>query len=183
MKILSTPLQGVIIAESSRFIDQRGSFTRLFCAQELSGLLEHRKIVQINHSRTTTKGAIRGMHYQLPPVAETKMVRCLKGKVFDVALDLRADSSTFLQWHAEELTPENGKMFIIPEGCAHGFQTLEEETELLYLHTAYYEPKYEGGVLFNDPAFDIHWPLACDEISDRDAMHKKIDPHFPGINL
>ena len=123
------------------------------------------------------------MHYQNPPFAEMKLIRCLKGKVFDVALDLRRHSETFMQWHAEELSPENNKLFVIPEGCAHGFQTLEKDTELLYLHTKCYQPEHEGGVLFNDPKININWPLKPSEISARDKSHTPISPNFQGITL
>jgi len=183
MNITPTPLKNVVIVETNKLADHRGSFARLFCNQELSPLLGNRQIVQINQSLTTTKGAIRGMHFQYPPYAEMKMVRCIRGKVFDVAVDLRANSETFLQWHAELLTPENARMFVIPEGCAHGFQTLEPDTELLYLHTAHYAPKHEGGVLYNDPMIGIQWPIECTEISNRDREHTKIDTSFSGINV
>jgi dTDP-4-dehydrorhamnose 3,5-epimerase len=181
MKQVTTQLKGVSVVESKLRIDQRGSFSRLFCDQELSTIVGDRKIVQINQSRTLVKGVIRGMHFQYSPYCEMKMVRCLKGKAFDVALDLRAGSQTFLQWHAEILTPENARMLVIPEGCAHGFQSLESVTELLYLHTEHYKAECEGGVSFNDPAFDIRWPLACSEISDRDRAHSLIGNNFTGI--
>lgn len=183
MNIEKTDLPGAYVIETNKIEDSRGSFSRLFCYNELSDILGERKIVQINHSKTLKKGAIRGMHYQCKPAEETKMVRCLKGKVFDVALDLRKDSKTFLQWHAEELTPENGRMLVIPEGCAHGFQVMEAETELLYLHTEFYQPEYEGGVLFNDTVFNINWPLECTEISDRDRGFSRINRTFQGLEL
>jgi dTDP-4-dehydrorhamnose 3,5-epimerase len=115
-------------------IDERGFFTRLFCHNELGELIGARQIVQINQSSTRTVGAVRGLHYQHGPSAEMKLVRCIKGKVWDVAVDLRAGSPTFLYWHAEELSAENAHMMVIPEGFAHGFQVLEEDSELLYLH-------------------------------------------------
>lgn len=183
MNIIATPLQGVVVVETNRLIDHRGSFARLYCDKMLSPILGGRKIVQINQSKTSEKGSIRGMHFQYEPFAEMKLVRCLKGKVFDVAVDLRADSDTFLKWHAEVLTPENDRMFVIPEGFAHGFQILETNTELLYLHTAHYDPKYEGGVLSNDPALNITWPVPCSEISDRDSMYRRIDNKFAGIKI
>jgi dTDP-4-dehydrorhamnose 3,5-epimerase len=122
------------------------------------------------------------MHLQRPPHAEMKFVRCVKGRVWDVAVDLRAGSPTFLKWHAEELSPENGLMMIIPEGCAHGFQVLEADCELLYLHTAIYTPGSEGGFSYHDSAFNIHWPLPVTDLSKRDASHQPIAPHFTGID-
>ena len=183
MKIVPTSLQGVMTVETERLVDQRGSFARLFCVEELSNLLGGHQIVQINQSKTAALGAIRGMHFQIPPFAEIKIIHCLRGKVFDAAVDLRKGSDTFLHWHAEILTPENARMFVIPEGCAHGFQTLEANTELLYLHTAQYEPNHEGGVLYDDPAIDIQWPMTCTEISDRDRTHPRIGDDFLGIEV
>jgi len=123
------------------------------------------------------------MHFQHAPHAETKMVRCIKGRVWDVAVDLRRNSPTFLQWHAVELSAENDLMMVIPEGCAHGFQVLEAESELLYLHTACYTPTCEGGVCYDDPLIDIHWPLAVTDISDRDQLHPLLDEHYSGVKL
>ena len=143
MKLTPTPLPGVMAATSHPHTDPRGSFTRLFCERELAGVLEGRRILQINHSRTAAVGAVRGMHFQRPPHAEMKLVRCLVARVWDVAVDLRADSPTFLHWHAEELSPDNQCMLVIPEGCAHGFQVLAPDSELLYLHTACYVPGAE----------------------------------------
>lgn len=156
---------------------------RLYCEHELAEIIGKRHIVQINHSRTASVGAVRGMHYQNPPHMEMKMVRCLKGRVWDVAVDLRAGSPTLLQWHAEELTPGNARMLVIPEGCAHGFQVLEPGSELLYLHTEFYSPKVEGGVPFNDPRLAIAWPLPVTDISQRDRNHANITSDFHGIAI
>lgn len=183
MKIHSTLLEGLSVVETTPHMDSRGQFARLFCDSELGILMGSRKIVQINHSRTTVVGAVRGMHFQLPPHAEMKMVRCLKGRVWDVALDLRRGSHTFLRWHAEELSALNNKMLVIPEGFAHGFQVLEPESELLYLHTASFTPEAEGGVKFDDPMFGIAWPLTPTDISARDTSHKNFDEKFKGIAL
>jgi dTDP-4-dehydrorhamnose 3,5-epimerase len=182
MKLLSTPIAGLHLAESVPVADNRGALTRFYCERELSAALGPRCIVQINHTRTHVVGAIRGMHLQRPPHAEMKFVRCVKGRVWDVAVDLRAGSPTFLKWHAEELSPENGRMMIIPEGCAHGFQVLEADSELLYLHTAIYTPGSEGGFSYHDSAFNIHWPLPAADLSKRDASHQPIAPHFTGID-
>ncbi len=183
MIIRETALAKVAVIETQPFVDERGSFARWFCRNELSTVLGDFSIVQINQSITRKAGTIRGMHFQRPPFAEMKLVRCLKGQVFDVALDLRAGSKTFGHWHAELLTPENARMLVIPEGCAHGFQALTDDVELLYLHTAPYQPDYEAGALFNDPAFAIQWPLACVEISEKDARYASIMDDFRGITV
>lgn len=181
VKLTATPLAGVFLAESSAMADHRGALTRLYCEQELALALGARRIVQINHTSTHAVGAVRGMHLQYPPHAEMKFVRCLKGRVWDVAVDLRAGSPTFLKWHAMELSPENVRMMIIPEGCAHGFQVLEVDSELLYLHTASYTPESEGGYSCHDSMFDIRWPLPVMDLSTRDASHPAIAPDFAGI--
>ncbi len=181
MKLRPTKLSALWIAEAQPIVDPRGAFARWFCARELAELIGSRRIVQINHSRTHRVGAIRGMHFQYPPCAEMKLVRCIRGRVWDVAVDLRQGSSTFLQWHAEELTPESGRMMVIPEGFAHGFQALEEDSELLYLHTAFYAPEHEGGVRFDDPAIGIAWPLDVTDVSDRDRSHPLLDVDFEGL--
>lgn len=181
MDIKLTAIPDVLVVEMKKHEDERGSFMRLFCQQELSTVLGARKIVQINKSVTISKGAIRGLHFQCPPYAEMKLVRCLKGQVFDVAVDLRQKSKTFLQWHSEILTPGNNKMLLIPEGFAHGFQSLECGTEVLYLHTAEYHPESEAGVLFDDPKLNIQWPIDVTDVSDRDKNHPLIDEHFMGL--
>ena len=183
MKITPTTISGVMLVETTPHIDPRGAFARLYCEHELASLIGNRRIAQINHSRTSSVGAIRGMHYQRPPHAEMKLVRCLKGRVWDVAVDLRTTSPTFLQWHAEELTPENARMLVIPEGCAHGFQVLEAESELLYLHTAFYTPDAEGGLRHDDSRLGISWPLPVTDLSSRDTCHPHIAPDFHGIQV
>ena len=181
MKFTRTALAGVVVVETTPVTDHRGAIVRLYCEHELAPVIGARRIVQINHSRTVTAGAVRGMHYQRPPHAEMKLVRCLKGRVWDVAVDVRAGSPTFLQWHAVELAPDNALMLVIPEGCAHGFQVLEPESELLYLHTAFYAPEAEGGISCNDPRLGIPWPLPVADLSQRDASHLPIASDFPGI--
>ncbi len=176
MKIFPTPIAGAYVVESPPVKDSRGSFYRAFCTDELAPLLEGRAICQMNISYTETPGAIRGLHFQTTPYDEMKLVRCLAGHVWDVILDLREESQTFLQWHAEELSPWNAKMMVIPEGCAHGFQVLGDTgSELLYLHTAPYSSFHESGVRYDDPAFGIAWPLALTSISSRDMA-------FPLLN-
>jgi dTDP-4-dehydrorhamnose 3,5-epimerase len=183
LNIIPTALGGVSVIATTPFSDHRGAFARLYCEQALASVIGGRHIVQINHSRTLALGAVRGMHYQNPPHAEMKLVRCLKGRVYDVAVDLRAGSPTFLRWHAEELTPDNARMLVIPEGCAHGFQVLEADSELLYLHTAFYRKDAEGGCAHNDPRLDIHWPLPVADLSERDRKHPPIAHDFVGIAL
>lgn len=123
------------------------------------------------------------MHYQHPPHAEMKMVRCLRGRVWDVAVDLRAGSPTFLDWYARELNPESAEMMVIPEGFAHGFQTLEPESELLYLHTEFYNPESEAGLRHDDPQLKIDWPLTPQDLSPRDLSHPFLENNFTGVTL
>jgi len=183
MKINPTSIAGVTIVETEPYSDHRGAFARLFCSEALKEIVGSRQIVQINHSRTKAVGAVRGLHFQRPPHAEMKLVRCLKGRVWDVAVDLRAGSPNLLRWHADELSAENGRMLVIPEGCAHGFQVLEEGSELLYLHTAFYAPPSEGGIRPTDPELGINWPLPVQDLSDRDSSHPLLTSGFPGLML
>jgi len=183
LKRKTTSISGLVILETTRHIDHRGAFSRLYCDHELASLIGPRRIVQVNQSRTVTVGAVRGLHYQCPPDAEMKLVLCLRGRVWDVAVDLRHNSPTFLSWHAEELTPTNARMMVIPEGFAHGFQVMEPDSELLYLHTAFYTPSSEGGLCHDDPRLAIHWPLAVTDLSARDAAHPLINSSFSGIAL
>ena len=183
MKLVPTAIAGVFVAQTNAFQDNRGAFARLYCETELAEAVAGRQIRQINHSRTAAVGAVRGMHFQFAPDAETKMVRGLKGRVWDVAVDLRKGSPTFLQHHAQELSPSNALMLVIPEGCAHGFQVLEPDSELLYLHTANYTPGAEGGVRFNDPVLNLPWPLQITDLSERDKKHPLLNKNFQGIVL
>ncbi len=181
MNIRSTAINGAVVVETQSFQDHRGAFSRLFCEKSLADVLHSQHIVQINHSRTSTIGAVRGLHFQHAPHAEMKMVRCLEGRVWDVVVDLRAGSPTFLRWHAEELSPQTGRMLVIPQGCAHGFQVLEAESELLYLHTAFYEPTAEGAVRYDDPRLGITWPLPVTDLSERDKNHALLSNEFAGL--
>jgi len=169
--ILETPLQGLNILQPKRLGDHRGYLERMYCTADLEALLGSRSIAQINRTFTEKTGTVRGMHFQLPPHAEMKFVTCLKGEVFDVAVDLRTDSPTYLEWHAEILSGENHKILVIPEGFAHGFQAQSDNCEMLYFHTAAYHPSAESGLNPRDPALAIDWPLAVSEISERDASH------------
>ncbi len=183
MRIHKLPLEDAFVIEPELFTDDRGFFARVFCKQELRDILCGKNIVQVNHSMTRQKGAIRGMHFQWSPKAEIKMVKCLRGSVLDVMIDLRSDSSTFLKWHGETLSSKNMKMMYIPEGFAHGFQTLEEDCELLYFHTEFYSPEHEDGVRYNDPMINILWPLKVTEISDKDERCSLLPQDFGGIQL
>jgi dTDP-4-dehydrorhamnose 3,5-epimerase len=183
VKIIDTPIADLFVVETNSLIDDRGAFGRFFCDKELAPIIGNRNIVQINHSRTSAVGTIRGMHFQYPPHAEMKLVRCLKGKVWDVAVDLRPTSHNFKQWYAQELSANNAFMMVIPEGFAHGFQVLEAESELLYLHTALYNKESESGLRYDDPFIDIYWPLKLTEISKRDSSIAFIDTTFNGISL
>jgi dTDP-4-dehydrorhamnose 3,5-epimerase len=181
MKILDTPVADVKVVQSLPHRDARGAIVRLFCAEELQPLLGHRQIVQINQTRTTHVGAVRGLHFQRPPHAEMKMVRCLRGRVWDVAVDLRAGSPTFLRWHAQQLAEDDAQMVVIPEGFAHGLQALEPDSELLYLHTAFYHKPSEGGLRHDDPRLAIAWPLPPQDLLPRDLARPLLDADFTGI--
>jgi dTDP-4-dehydrorhamnose 3,5-epimerase len=163
--------------------DHRGYFERMFCGEELHSWMQGRGIVQINHSMTAKRGTVRGLHFQNPPDAETKIVSCLSGQVFDVAVDLRKGSPTFLRWHSEILSAENHRTLLIPEGFAHGFQTMTEECELLYLHTAAYRPASEGGLNARDPMLDICWPTPIIDLSSRDSAHPLLTDNFAGVSV
>lgn len=183
MQITPLALGGLHRIEHTPHGDHRGRFARLFCAQTFEKAGLEGRIVQINHSMTAAVGSVRGMHFQYPPNAEIKIVRCLQGKCFDVAVDLRPDSPTFLQWHGEVLSGEDEKALYIPRGFAHGFQVLKPDTEMLYFHSDYYTPENEGGVRFDDPAFAIDWPLPVSDTSERDRNHPLVDGNFQGIQL
>ncbi len=183
MKLVETPLAGMFETATVPHRDHRGAFGRLFCREALEPAHQGRPIVQINHSRTTSVGAIRGLHFQHPPKAEAKWVRCLRGRVFDVAVDLRRGSASFLRWHAVELDADRMNAVFIPEGFAHGFQVLKPDSELLYLHSESYSPDHEDGLRFDDPRLAIDWPLPARDISNRDGNHPLIDTSFEGIAL
>ncbi len=183
MKISRLEIAGAAVVETTPFLDQRGSFARLCCQRELDEIIGHRKIVQINASMTKAVGAVRGLHFQRPPKAEMKLVRCVRGAVWDVLVDLRRDSPTFKKWHAEELSPGNAKMMVIPEGCAHGFQVLSPDSEMLYLHTEFYSPEFGGRVRFDDPQLRIRWPLEVTELSEADKDGPQLPADYRGLLL
>jgi len=165
-----TPINGVFELLAQPFADHRGAFLNAFRAQELAfmGSWGDRGIAQVNLSRTEAVGTIRGLHLQAEPHSEAKLVRCLRGRVWDVAVDLRRDSPTYRHWHAVELCPNQANALLIPEGCAHGFQVLEPGSELLYLHSGAWEPQAETGVRWDDPRLAVAWPLPVADLSDRD---------------
>lgn len=180
--IVDTPVRGLKLILRKPLGDSRGYLERLFCAEEFRSLLPDGKhIVQINHTLTAKRATVRGMHFQYPPDIETKFVSCLRGEVFDVAVDIRQDSPTFLEWHAEILSARNHKTLLIPEGFAHGFQTLADDTEMLYFHTAAYQPAAEGGLNPCDPKLNIQWPEVVVGLSDRDVAHPMLDGKFTGL--
>jgi dTDP-4-dehydrorhamnose 3,5-epimerase len=181
--IHSTPLSRVKIIKRHLIEDQRGYLVRLFCVEELVSAGWCKPIVQINQTRTKKQGAVRGMHYQIPPHMEMKLVSCISGVVWDVAVDLQSGSPTFLQWHGEELSADNRKAMLIPEGFAHGFQTLTPDAELLYLHSAAYMPTAEAGLNPKDPQLDIVWPLEISDLSAKDAGHSLLQSGFQGIRF
>lgn len=179
--ITPLPLAGLRRVTRQRLGDARGFLSRVFCADDLREAGWTRPIAQINHTFSARQGTLRGMHFQRPPHGEMKLVSCLRGEVWDVAVDLRAGSPTFLRWHAERLSADNAHALLIPEGFAHGFQALSDDVELLYCHSAPYVPAAEGGLNPRDPRLGIPWPLAIQEISERDARHPMLDAGFGGL--
>ncbi len=177
----STFIKDLFIVELDLFRDGRGWFARTFCKEEFKKAGLEVEWVQMNHSYTAKKATLRGMHFQNPPYVEIKLVRCISGAVYDVAIDLRKDSSTFLKWFGTELSAENKRMIYIPEGFAHGFLTLTDNCEIIYHHSNYYTPEAEGGIKFDEPMIDINWPLAVNEISERDKSHPYLSENFKGI--
>ena len=177
------PLAGLTRVQRQSLADARGFFERLFCAEELAACGWRGPIAQINHSLTRQAGSVRGLHYQKPPHAEVKLVTCLRGAVWDVAVDLRAGSPTFLHWHAEELSADNAHALLIPQGFAHGFQALTPDAELLYCHSHPYTPAAEAGLQALDARLAIAWPLQLAELSPRDAGHAWLTDGFEGIRL
>lgn len=183
LTITNLPLAGLKRVERQRLGDSRGYLTRLFCTEELKPAGWIKPIAQINHTFTATRGTLRGMHFQHPPYAEMKLVSCIRGAIWDVMVDLRAGSPTFLRWHAEQLSAENSSALLIPEGFAHGFQALTDNVELLYCHSECYDAQAEGGLKPTDPRLGIAWPLDIVELSARDAGHPLITSDFGGLRV
>ncbi len=175
-------LSGTYEVFTRAFEDHRGCFARWFCAEELRAVMDERAIVNVNFSATVKQGAVRGLHFQKPPRAEMKLVRCIKGAVYDVMVDIRRDSPTFLQSQGVELSAAKMNMLVIPEGYAHGFQALTDNVEFVYLTTEFYSPEYEGGLNILDPAFNIELPLPVSDISTKDeAWEMCSDSGFAGV--
>jgi dTDP-4-dehydrorhamnose 3,5-epimerase len=180
-QVFDTPIQGLKIVERGRLSDERGFLSRMFCSDELQAAGWRKPIAQINQTLTRVAGAARGMHFQYPPHAEMKLVNCVRGEVWDVAVDLRQGSSTFLKWFGLQLSAENNRALLIPEGFAHGFQTLAADSELIYLHTSAYHAPSEGALHIHEPRVAIQWPRPIAELSARDQAHPMLPASFQGI--
>jgi dTDP-4-dehydrorhamnose 3,5-epimerase len=183
MIFTETPLRGAYLIDLEKRSDDRGFFARVSCEREFGAHgLEHR-FVQTNNSLSVRRGTLRGMHYQLAPNAETKLVRCLRGGLYDVILDLRKGSPTFGRWYGAELTEENRRMMYVPKGFGHGFLTLRDDSEALYFVDEFYAPERERGIRWNDPAFGIEWPIPPEVVSEKDRAFPGFDPawHLAGV--
>lgn len=179
-----TPLAGLCQVDRKPIADHRGFFQRFYCTEEFAAAGFTKPTLQMNHSLSRQKGTIRGLHFQNAPYAETKIITCMRGAILDVAVDMRRSSPTFLKWFAVELTAENHRSLIVPEGFAHGFQSLTDDCEILYLVTAPYNGASEGGLNPFDPSIGVEWPVAVTDISERDANRAHIDPEtHPGVTL
>jgi dTDP-4-dehydrorhamnose 3,5-epimerase len=183
MEFIETPIKDLYLIQPKLLTDERGFFTRIFCKELFSKIGFDKEFVQFNHSFNSYKGTIRGMHYQKPPFAETKFIRCVQGKVYDVAIDLRKNSPTYLNYFGAELSADNMTCILIPEGFAHGFQTLEDNSALIYHHTSYYTPNIEGGIRFNDTALSINWQLPPVNVTVKDKQYPLINQNFEPISL
>ena len=179
----ATPIAGLMRLERTPRVDNRGFFSRLFCDETLAPFGWSGPIRQINHTMTRLPGTVRGLHFQKPPHAEAKIVQCLAGEIFDVAVDIRAGSPTFLHWHAERLSSANMQSLLIPAGFAHGFQALTPDCVLVYLHSEQYSSTSEDALNVRDPRLAIDWPRPIGELSERDANHPMLSSDFSGIKL
>lgn len=177
----TTPLAGLYVVEQEPRGDARGFFARYFCAREFAGQGLESRFPQINNSFSARAGTLRGLHYQLPPTGEVKVVRCVRGALWDVAVDLRPQSPTFKRWYGTELTAENRRMLYVPHGFAHAFITLTDDVEAIYLTSEYYAPEAERGVRWNDPAIGIEWPVKPVEISDKDRAWPDLSADYHGF--
>jgi len=175
MRFTATAIAGVVVVDIEPRTDERGSFARLHCPEAFAAAGNPFAPVQTSLSRNPTAGTLRGLHFQPPPHAEVKLVRCVRGRIFDVAVDLRPDSPTHRQWTAAELSAETARALLVPEGVAHGFLTLEPDSDVIYQISPAYQPGHEAGVRWDDPAFGIVWPSAPALISPRDAGY----PDYP----
>lgn len=180
-KFDSTEFDGLYIYRRNVFKDARGSLDRLYCKNLFREITPNQEILQINHTITKEKGTVKGLHYQLPPFSETKIISCIKGKIWDVAIDLRIQSKTYLKFFSILLSEEDIQTVVIPKGFAHGYQSLEENTEIIYLHTSEYKPEYERGLNPFDKTLSIEWPIEVTICSERDRNHPDITSNFKGI--
>jgi dTDP-4-dehydrorhamnose 3,5-epimerase len=182
-EVTPLPLAGVFLLKSHQFSDSRGGFRRIFCAEDLKIFGWNASISQINISYTKHPGTVRGMHMQIPPYSEMKIVQCIRGEIYDVCVDMRAGSPTFLSHCAIKLTSQNDEAILIPRGMAHGFQALSNDVEVLYFHSEAYHPDYEAGFSVLDPAFKIRWPEPVINLSSRDLGYQLIPENYSGIFL
>ena len=178
MKIEDTEITDVKVIHQAKRSDGRGSFSRLFCDQSFENLLGGMPIRHVNSSYTKYAGTVRGLHFQRAPMQETKIIYCIKGRILDVAVDLRQSSLTYLRHHSQVLSPENGLALLVPQGFAHGFQTLEDDTEIIYFNTNIYSPEHEAGLRYDDPRVAINWPLDVTNISEKDSSWDLIDEKY-----
>lgn len=181
MKFHETPLLGAKLIEPEKRGDDRGFFARIFCEKEMAGAGLETRFVQANNSLSGRKGTLRGLHYQLAPAAEVKLVRCIRGALYDAILDLRPDSQTFGKSFGAALTAKNRLMMYVPRGFAHAILTLEDDTEALYLVSDFYSPQNERGIRWNDPRFAVEWPIAPVDVSEKDGKWPDFDPDFHGV--
>jgi dTDP-4-dehydrorhamnose 3,5-epimerase len=181
MKFINTNFEGLWVIETESKSDGRGFLTRLFCKNEFDKINFHKEFVQENLTLTKAKGTFRGLHYQVPPHSEAKLVRCISGKVLDIVIDLRKNSKTFLKSYVLELDSSKLNMILIPEGFAHGFQTLTDNCTMLYLHSNFYNASFERGIRFDDRVINIELPLPVTDVSERDKNHPLIQKEFEGI--
>ena len=180
---IKTPIKDLFVLKTSRIGDDRGYISRLFCADVFEACGWSIPLVQVNFTKTLEKGTVRGFHFQHYPFEEFKLVRCLRGQVYDVALDLRRDSDTFLQTYAQILTEDNDMNFLLPPGVAHGYQSLTDNVELLYFHSQQYSPDHEGGINPLDPCIGISWPENISKISKKDRERKFLSDTFRGVSF
>ena len=183
MNFTPTPLKGSYVIDIFPIEDDRGWLARTYCKEEFKMIGHSAEWLQMNHTYTKKKGTIRGMHFQKPPHSEIKLIRCIAGSVFDVIIDIREGSETFLEWFGVELSATNMKMIYIPQGFAHGFQTQTDECQLVYHHSAVYTPGVEGGIRYEDKRVGVKWPLEVSAISQRDSGHPLITAQFKGIKI
>ncbi|MGC9450673.1 MAG: dTDP-4-dehydrorhamnose 3,5-epimerase [Oceanipulchritudo sp.] len=183
MVFARTPLEGAWVIDPEPHSDDRGWFARVFCAREFEQIGHQAPFVQINHSYNHRSGTLRGMHFQWPPHGEAKLIRCIAGRIFDVIVDIRKGSETYLQHFALELSAQNRRMLYVPQGFAHGFLTREDRTEVLYHHTEFHTPGGEGGLCYDDPLLAIPWPGKPTVISERDCGFTRMEKSFEGVQL